>query len=310
MAYLINPLGQDEMRRLAQRRLLRSGIATAAPDLPAETRDYLEDLTLRLLELELQNEHHEHSRLQLDQTVNQYREQYDFAPVPMVSLNAHGIINRINFAAARCLGLERVRLLGQDFGTFLAAEDLSRFRSVLEVAALAQDVQRFEISLERAGMSPSHWLATLSVNADGSAISLVLVDITEYRSAQESGNRLGDGWADVVEALGMGTWDWNVATGEFSHSARFGILFGSQNEDANLTLDQVCDLIHPDDWPLVLLQIQNHLQGRLAPVVQTYRVSSQTGAWHKVMARGAVTQRASDGRALRMMGTLAAVDEN
>lgn len=310
MAYLINPLGQDEMRRLAQRRLLRSGIATASPGLPAETRDYLEDLTLRLLELELQNEHHEHSRLQLDQTVNQYRELYDFAPVPMVSLNAHGIINRINIAAARCLGLERVRLLGQDFGTFLAAEDLSRFRSLLEVAAIAQDVQRLEISLEQAGVPPSRWLATLRGTADGTAISLVLVDVTESRLVQDEFKRIHDGWKHFTDAVGMGTWDWNVATGEFSHSARFGAFFGSQSDDAKLTLEQLRGLVHPDDWHLLLQQIQRHFLGQSSSVVQSYRVRNQSGAWHKVMIRGVVTERAPDGSAVRMMGTLAAVDEN
>ncbi|MEY4757722.1 MAG: hypothetical protein RJA34_2620 [Pseudomonadota bacterium] len=307
MAYLINPLGQDEMRRLAQRRLMRNGAGTPGSNLPSETRVYLEDLTLRLMELELQNEHHEHSRLQLDQAVNRYRELYDFAPVPMLSLSVRGIINRVNIAAARCLGLERVRLLGQDFGTFLVTEDLSRFHSEM-AAATAEDVQRFEIRLECDGMKPSHWLASLKANSDASAVSLVLVDVTEPRLRQDECKRAEDGWKQVIDAVGEGSWDWNVATGEFSHSARFGVLFGAQSPDTQLTLEQLRGSVHPDDWPLLLQQIQNHFQGQLPSVVQTYRVRSQAGAWCKVMTRGAVTQRAPDGRALRMMGTLAAID--
>lgn len=308
MAYLINPLGQDEMRRLAQRRLMRNGAGTSGSNLSSETRVYLEDLTLKLMELELQNEHHEHSRLQLDQAINQYRELYDFSPVPMVGLNAQGIIERVNFAAARCLGQERVRLLGQYFGVFLSPDDLCRFQSVLELASSAQEVQRFELSFEREGVSPSHWLASVKVTAEGGTLSLVLAEITEYRLALQASARVANDWKQVVEAVGVGTWDWNIATGKFSHSARFGVLFGAQSPDTQLTLEQLRGSVHPDDWPLLLQQIQNHFQGQVPSVVQTYRVRSQAGAWCRVMIRGAVTQRAPDGRALRMMGTLAAID--
>lgn len=310
MAYLINPLGQDEMRRLAQRRLMRHGVTTSGSNLSSEARIYLEDLTLKLLELELQNEHHEQNRLQLDQAVNRYRELYDFAPAPMVGLSVDGIINRVNFAAARCLGLERMRLLGQDFGTFLVAEDLNRFHAVMEAAAIAQDVQRFEISLEPAGMTPSHWFVSLKADSDGSTVSLVLVEISERRVIHDESKRFEDGWRLMFDAIGEGSWDWNIVTGEFSHSERFGDLFGAQSPGIQLTLKQLRGSVHPDDWPLLLQQIQNHFQGRSASVDQTYRVRSQAGAWHWVMTRGAVTQRAPDGSALRMMGTLAAVEEN
>ena len=307
MAYLINPLGQDEMRRLAKARLRRRGIDLDASSLPAAAQAYLEELTMSHLELELQNEHHEHSRMQMDQAVNQFRELYDFAPVPLLCLSAQGAITRLNFSAARSLGQERARLLGQNLLRFVHPSYATRLALMLQTANTSPEVCRGELMLVIPDHGLRSWLASLSGKGDGT-FSLALLEITQQQQEMEMLRRQAEGWRTLANASGVGTWDWHIPSGQVSHSPRFGDLLGFGGDHHELTLDLWRDRVHPEDWPQVLASIQNHLLGKSDAVVLSYRISVSAGGWRRVTLRGAVTEREADASAVRMLGTLVAAD--
>ena len=307
MAYLINPLGQDEMRRLAKARLRRRDVDIDASGLPAAAQTYLEELTMSHLELELQNEHHEHSRMQMDQAVNQFRELYDFAPVPLLCLSAHGAITRLNFAAARSLAQERARLMGLDLSRFVHPNYTARLAQMLQTAYTSTESCRDELMLVIPDHPPQSWLASVTGKGDGT-FSLALFDITQQQQEMENLRRQTEGWRTVVDATGVGTWDWHIPSGKISHSPCFGDLMGLSGDHHDLTRNLWRDKVHPDDWPMVLACIQNHLLGKTAAVVLSYRITEPAGGWQRVTLRGAVTERNADAGAVRMLGTLVAAD--
>ena len=104
MGYRKNPVGVDELRRLAQERL--SGhLSDAASALSLqEAQRLFEELEIHQIELELQNEHLNATRVQLERALTQSSELYDFSPVGSVSLDAQGVIGKLNLAAANLLG--------------------------------------------------------------------------------------------------------------------------------------------------------------------------------------------------------------
>jgi hypothetical protein len=82
MAYRKNPPELDAMRQLATARLSgRSGGQTTAQLDLRQVQRLLEELEIHQIELELQNEHLNTARAQLEQELNQSNELYDFAPV-------------------------------------------------------------------------------------------------------------------------------------------------------------------------------------------------------------------------------------
>ncbi|MDP3191543.1 hypothetical protein [Rhodoferax sp.] len=101
MPYRKNPPDLDALRQLATARLSgRSGGQAAALLDMQQVQRLLEELEIHQIELELQNEHLNTARAQLEQALNQSNELYDFAPVCSVLIDAEGNITRLNLAAA------------------------------------------------------------------------------------------------------------------------------------------------------------------------------------------------------------------
>jgi PAS domain-containing protein len=245
--------------------------------------------------------------MQMDQAVNQYRELYDFAPVPLLCLSAQGAITRLNFAAARSLAQERARLMGLDLSRFVHPTYTARLALMLQTSNTSSDSCRDELMLVVPNHPPQFWLASVTGKGDGT-FSLALFDITQQQQEMETLRRQAEGWRKAVDVAGVGTWDWHIPSGQFSHSPCFANLLEFRGDHHGLTVDFWRERVHPDDWPLVLASIQNHLSGKSAAVVLSFRISKSAGGWQRVTLRGAVTEREADASAVRMMGTLVSAD--
>lgn len=61
--------------------------------------------------------------------------------------------------------------------------------------------------------------------------------------------------------------------------------------------------IHPDDLPIVLENIQNHLEGKTDFFINKYRILNNNGLWRWVSSRGKIVDRDNKAQPLRMIGT-------
>lgn len=91
-----------------------------ADELPEETTQLIQDLRVYQVELELQNEELYRANEALEKSRRRYRELYDHAPVPYITMDSEGIIVKGNFLAAELLNINREDLLGQPFSRFVA----------------------------------------------------------------------------------------------------------------------------------------------------------------------------------------------
>lgn len=102
----------------------------------------------------------------------------------------------------------------------------------------------------------------------------------------------------ALEAAQMGTWDWNLTTGELLWSQRCKDLFAIA--DATVTYARFLDAIHPDDRPGVDRAVQEALEGRAEYDVEM-RVPLSDGAIRWVASRGRAFFDET-GQAVRMAG--------
>lgn len=303
MGYRKNPLGLEELRRLARERFLRrvTDINTALT--VSEAQHLFEELEIHQIELELQNEHLDHARAQLETALSESSELYDFAPVGIVSLDSAGSITKLNLAGANLLGGERVRLLGSKLGLYVAGPDRPAFNGILERAKPPGEVQTGEVALEKNGQTATHVQISVSALPGASGWQLVLVNTTERRDAEEKLRVSEERWKLALEAAGDGVWDWSVQTGEVLFSKRFGELFGFSDQEYGHHIEDWSSRIHPDDKARVLADMQAHLSGVAANFASEYRGQCKNGSWKWVLARGAVVSRTEDSKPLRMIGT-------
>jgi PAS domain S-box-containing protein len=110
-------------------------------------------------------------------------------------------------------------------------------------------------------------------------------------------------WKFALEVAGAGVLDWNIVTGQMFFSDRWRAMAGYGPGDIDETVDALKSLVHPDDLPAALADLQRALDGQTASHKVEHRLRCADNRWIWVEARSLVTRRASDGTPLRMIGT-------
>jgi diguanylate cyclase (GGDEF)-like protein/PAS domain S-box-containing protein len=302
MGYRKNPVDADELRRLAQERLQDHKANPTAALTLLEVQQLFEELEIHQIELELQNEHLNLARSQLEQALAHSSELYDFAPVGIVSLDASGAITKLNLAGANLLGEERARLLGRHFGFYVANADRPVFSGLLKEANKNGALHTGEVSIEKGGnllVFTQIWVATLPEEG----WQIVLVDITQRKQIEERLRLSAERWRLALEAAGDGVWDWNLLTGEMLFSRRFEELYGYARHEYGNHLEHLMARVYPDDKPALMAMIQTYMQGKTASCHKEFRAQCKDGSWKWILCRGAIVSRNEDGNPLRMIGT-------
>lgn len=129
-------------------------------------------------------------------------------------------------------------------------------------------------------------------------------DITEQKRAQEWLRESEERLRRILEATQVGTWEWDLQTGDVVRNARWAEILGLTLEDlVPATISFWSDHVHPEDLPRTQEAIERHLAGERPYYESEYRIRHRDGHWVWVLDRGRVTERQPDGRPLRMSGT-------
>jgi PAS domain S-box-containing protein len=150
----------------------------------------------------------------------------------------------------------------------------------------------------------------VEVNAKGIEIAGVTYlyassrDITTRKHQEEELVAQRRRLKDILEGTNVGTWEWNIQTGEVFFNERWANIVGySLDELSPITIDTWHSLGHPDDINLSGELLNKHFAGELPYYECTTRMRHKAGNWVWVLDRGRVSQRSSDGKPLQMSGT-------
>ena len=303
MGYRKNPASLEELRELAQQRFMDRPSHTGSVLTPEDAQHLFEELEMHQIELELQSEHLNATRVQLEATLIQNNELYDLAPIGIFSLDSDGVITKLNLAGARLLRGERARLLGTRFRLHVCDTDRSVFDAVVARSVSTSDAQEGEVELSTNGSLPMCVDIRVAQSPSGQGLQIILVDITRRRHVEDSLRLSEERWKLALEAAGNGVWDWDLTTSEVVFSVPFGALFGFTEGEYGHLINDWNTRIHPDDKTQVLTDMQAHVSGKTPVYANEHRGQCKDGSWKWVMSRGAVITRTDEGRALRMLGT-------
>ncbi len=116
--------------------------------------------------------------------------------------------------------------------------------------------------------------------------------------------------ADIIEATHLGTWEWNIKSGEITMNERGASIIGySLHELEPITIETWKRLIHPQDKQKNGELLMRHFHGELDYYVSEYRIQHKGGHWIWIHNRGKVSSWINEKEPLLMQGTLLDITE-
>lgn len=111
----------------------------------------------------------------------------------------------------------------------------------------------------------------------------------------------------AIRGSSDGIWDWDIKSGEVYYSDRFNKMLGYDKNQLEPNVDAYQAIIHPSDRDRVNASMVRHFKTK-EPFYEEYRLLNNDGDYRWYRVRGEAV-RGDDGRASRMAGNVADIDD-
>ncbi|MEE9613517.1 MAG: PAS domain S-box protein [Thermodesulfobacteriota bacterium] len=175
-----------------------------------------------------------------------------------------------------------------------SAQARRQVRPLIELTRTALDVQGGSRGV-RAGVTTGDEVGALAM-----AFNYMLDSMQESEERADLAIKGGD----------LGTWDWNVLTGEVVYNERLAEMLGYRLDEIKPDLQAWKKFVHPDDLPMAEERLNLHMEGRRPFYEAELRMRMKFGQWKWVLVRGMVVERDDEGWPRRVTGTHLDITEN
>jgi hypothetical protein len=159
----------------------------------AETLKLIQELEIRQVELELQNEElrdvykkTDEAREQAELAKQKYTELYDFAPTGYFTLTSDSTILDLNLSGAEMLGNNRQPLKSKRFDFFVSEGFRQKFAHFLKDVFDSKAIETCELSLSSADKQPIEVLLTGISRENGENCQVTAVNISKLKQAEDT----------------------------------------------------------------------------------------------------------------------------
>jgi PAS domain S-box-containing protein len=151
-------------------------------------------------------------------------------------------------------------------------------------------------------------LSTSLLDVTGEKLILVCMeDFTELKRAEEELRRSEERYVLAQRAANIGSWDWNILTGDLEWSERIEPMFGFANGEFGATYEAFLECVHPDDR-LYVVDSVNAAVEKDADYSIEHRIVWPDGTVRWVSEDGDVF-RDEGGNPVRMLGIVQDITE-
>ena len=215
-----------------------------------------------------------------------------------------GQITTVNDRFCEISGYSREELLGQNHRKLKSNFHSGQFYEELWQTISQGEIWRGTIC-NRKKNGEEYWVESTIVpflDKNGKPYKYVSArtDVTALRQSEDRLN-ISQSYANI------GTWDWNIKTGDLYWSDRIWPLFGYTKEVTETTYENFLGAVHVDDRQAVIDAVNNCVENGADYNIE-HRVVWPDGSLHWVQESGNV-RRGDDGEALHMLGVVQNIDD-
>ena len=138
----------------------------------------------------------------------------------------------------------------------------------------------------------------------GKIIGLVRIhrDITSQKKTEKDLQENAERLRLALEAAHANSWELNLQTGALSDSQKWIDYLGYKQGEVSSTIDDITNLIHPDDISSYQKQLQSYLEGKTPVYESEVRLRKKNGDYIWVISRGKVVEFDKKGKPVRLVG--------
>ena len=196
----------------------------------------------------------------------------------------------------------------ESFASLLHPGHLAPWREAVDDALAGRRAFDMEFLL-RVASGGYRWFrsrAKVWRDADGRATRMAgsMQDVHDRRQAERDLARERQRLGHILDGTNVGTWEWNVETGEMHVNERWARIGGHALEELGaMTADGWTADMHDDDRGRSQDLLRRHFAGELEHYEIEARILRSDGQWVWVLDRGKLCARRDDGRPRWMAGT-------
>ena len=132
----------------------------------------------------------------------------------------------------------------------------------------------------------------------------ILNDLSAQRRAEAERDEQREFLSTAVSGAGLGTWHWNLVSGEMMVNERWMEMLGYKPGEVEPHMRAWRRLVRPEDLPKVKARLARHLTGRSPRYESTHRMRTASGRWRWVFDCGRVSERDGNGKAIALAGII------
>lgn len=212
----------------------------------------------------------------------------------------------VNEAFLRIFGYQRDEVIGRTSGDLSLFVSDDKWLAAREELLNGGSIRARELALRKKDGTVIYGLFSGDeIQSQGDRYFLtVMIDITEQKSLQRELEGERRRLANIIWGTGLGTWEWNVQTGETIFNEEWASIVGYElSELTPISIDTWTRLAHPDDLAESERLLTEHFQGKADFYDHEARMRHKDGRWVWVHDRGRVIERDGQGNPLWMYGT-------
>lgn len=135
-------------------------------------------------------------------------------------------------------------------------------------------------------------------------ILITFVDITHIKQEHKRANIATERLETALKIGNMAWWEWDLTTNTVIYDDRKATMLGYKPEDFPDDVEEVCKLLHPDEYEDVMQSMRDYLTGKSEAWDITYRIKRKDGGYSWYYDKGFIIKRDDDGNPLKLIGTV------